>query len=72
MKSVFEPTAQRTFVLNDTIDTGNDGLSLLGFYLAENAGDGLSGYTVVQVQLPKQALLPSPILLAIPPIIFYV
>ncbi len=51
--SEYETIAQRTFELTDTIDAKNDGLSLLGFYLAENAGDTPTGYTVVNV-LPSK------------------
>ena len=52
-KSIFETIAQRTFLIDDTIDATNDGLSLLGFYLAENPGDGPEGYTVIQVLSTK-------------------
>ncbi len=51
--NLFETIAQRTFALDDTIDAGNDGLGLLGFYLAENAGDGPTGYTVIHVLSTK-------------------
>jgi len=52
-KGVFETIAQRTLAIDDTIDATNDGLSLLGFYLAENPGDGPDGYTVIQVLSTK-------------------
>ena len=57
-KSAFETIAQRTFELTDTIDAGNDGASLLGFYLAENAGDGPAGYTVINVLSTKTGTIP--------------
>lgn len=52
-KSAFETIAQRTFELTDTIDASSDGVTTLGFYLAENAGDGPTGYTVVRVLSTK-------------------
>ena len=52
-RSFFETIAQRTFALDDTIDATNDGGAILGFYLAENAGQGPAGYTVVRVLCAK-------------------
>ena len=48
-KSAFATINQRTYELSDTIDATNDGVSLLGFYLAENPGDGPMEYTVIPV-----------------------
>jgi hypothetical protein len=56
-KSVFETITQRTFELDGTIDANSDGVTELGFYLAENAGDGPNGYTVQNVLSTKMDTL---------------
>jgi len=56
-KSFFETIAQRTLAIDDTIDATNDGATLLGFYLAENPGEGPHGYTVINVSASKTSTL---------------
>jgi len=52
-KGAFATINQRTYELTDTIDATNDGVSLLGFYMTENPGDGPEGYTVIPVVSTK-------------------
>jgi hypothetical protein len=45
----FETIVQRSYELSDTVDASSDGLTELGYYLAENPNEGPTGYTVISV-----------------------
>ena len=55
--SAFKNIAERKFVLTDTIDVDNDGLSDLGYYMAAKKGDSSEGYTVVPILAGKRGVI---------------